>query len=249
MKKQFLTVFTVSSSIIAFAQSGVGVNTPNPTETSDVNGTERIRVLPINGSSNAIYTKPDGTKSNNKDQTFTATKTVVADKNGVLGTMNWIPSETPIVYVGTDRIDAVPYSSTVSTKNGVTITTPVLASKTFTLSKKSLVTFSFSVSASSIHTYSGALLQDGASKRFGAKLLLDSVGIINSGLPFSNSAANYADGFFYLDGTRTLLLGSGTYKVDLVGSVFAYDADDVGIRATFGATADDQLDIVAVAIP
>ncbi|TZF93513.1 hypothetical protein FW781_17620 [Chryseobacterium panacisoli] len=40
---------------------------------------------------NTIFTKPDGTKSTVKDQTFTAVKTVVADANGVLGYLDGLP--------------------------------------------------------------------------------------------------------------------------------------------------------------
>ncbi|MEE6130310.1 hypothetical protein V2E39_23120 [Chryseobacterium arthrosphaerae] len=70
----------------------VGINTAAPTEIMDVNGTVRVRDLPLNGSANAISTKPDGTKSTAKDQPFIATKTVVVDNNGVLGYVNGLPS-------------------------------------------------------------------------------------------------------------------------------------------------------------
>lgn len=73
------------------AQAGkVGINTSTPTEILNVNGTTRISSLPTNGTPNSIYTKPDGTMSAAKDQTFNATKTVVADNNGVLGTIDGI---------------------------------------------------------------------------------------------------------------------------------------------------------------
>lgn len=77
-----------------FAQ--VGIKTSVPTETLDVNGIERIRELPKHNTANAIFTKPDGTKSENKDQTFIATKMVVADANGVLGYADWNSTPNPI---------------------------------------------------------------------------------------------------------------------------------------------------------
>ncbi|MGC5744000.1 hypothetical protein [Chryseobacterium sp. NFX27] len=246
MNKKLFTAFAVP--LFMSLHSQVGVNTSNPTETLDINGLERIRVLPADGSLNAIYTKSDGTKSLNKDQPFRAVKTLVADDNGVVGSINWIPAQIPIILGGVDGIDVVTTASTISAVNGESTTTPVLATKTFTLSKKSIVTFSYNISASNILRYNGGDLYDGTSKRVGAKLILNSTDLINSGIPFTNSGQKYAFGVFYLNGNRSIVLNEGTYTVNLVGNVFAYQGDTVGIRATFGATPTDQLDILATAI-
>jgi len=76
-------------------------NAQYPTETLDLaTGTMRIRNLPLNGAINAIYTTPTGGSSVAattdlaglaKTQTFTATRTVIADKNGVLGYVTGLP--------------------------------------------------------------------------------------------------------------------------------------------------------------
>ena len=87
MKKLNLIVIFLST--MAFSQ--VGIKTDVPTEVLDVNGIERVRELPKHQMANAIFTKPDGTKSGNKDQTFIATKTIVADANGVLGFVDGLP--------------------------------------------------------------------------------------------------------------------------------------------------------------
>lgn len=73
------------------ASGQVGIKTNDPTEILDVNGTERVRELPKHLMGNAIFTKPDGTMSLTKNQTFTAVRTVVADANGVLGYMDGLP--------------------------------------------------------------------------------------------------------------------------------------------------------------
>jgi len=160
--------------------------------------------------------------------------------------VNLLPSENQAtVLAGTDGKDAVKTSCTISSINGVTGTTPALGTKLFTLKSRSMVTFLFNVSVSTIRAFSGSTLTDGTSKRFGAKLLLNSETIINAGTPFSNSGSQYTSGYFYLNGNRTIILNAGTYTVDLVGTVYAYDQDPVGIKATFGATEDDQLDIIA----
>ncbi len=76
------------------------INAPVPTETFDVNGTFRVRELPLNGKVNAIFTDPNGNSSLpvsgeisqiTKTQTFTGSRTVISNKNGVLGYVTGLP--------------------------------------------------------------------------------------------------------------------------------------------------------------
>lgn len=93
----------------------IGVGNSNsilPSETFDTNGTVRVRSLPANGMSNSIYTQADGTPSDARDQPFIATRTVVADVNGVLGTVTGLPA------TGTWNTIAYPANAT---NNTVTI--------------------------------------------------------------------------------------------------------------------------------
>lgn len=91
MKKKLIPlVGLVVFALQAFGQVGVGTETP--TESLDINGTLRIRDLPINGTTNAIFTTGENTSSSTRNQTFTATKMVVLDANGVLGTRPGLPS-------------------------------------------------------------------------------------------------------------------------------------------------------------
>lgn len=71
----------------------IGIGTANPTEQLDHNGIARLRGLPLNGATNAINTTSGGTASASQDQTFTATRTVVADANGVLGYVSGVPTQ------------------------------------------------------------------------------------------------------------------------------------------------------------
>jgi len=73
----------------------IGLNTSTPTEKLDNDGITRLRNLPVNGATNAINTTSAGAASSAQDQTFTATRTVVADANGVLGTVAGLPA-TPV---------------------------------------------------------------------------------------------------------------------------------------------------------
>lgn len=91
MKKYFYPMALLLSGAI-YAQTGkVGVNTETPTETLQVKGTARITDLPLKDATNSINTKTDGTASQTKNQTFTPTKTLVVDKNGVVGVVNGLP--------------------------------------------------------------------------------------------------------------------------------------------------------------
>ncbi|MFU2094867.1 hypothetical protein [Ornithobacterium rhinotracheale] len=89
MTRKLICAWALSVSFYGVAQ--VGVNTEQPTETLDVKGSVRVQTLPSNGATSAIFTKPDGTKSTSKDQTFTAKKTVVVDANGVMGVVDGLP--------------------------------------------------------------------------------------------------------------------------------------------------------------
>ena len=84
----------------------VGVNTPDPTEKFDNDGITRLRNLPTNGATNAINTTVDGDASAAQDQTFTATRTVVADANGVLGTVAGLPSAPVNIYTNDGTLTA-----------------------------------------------------------------------------------------------------------------------------------------------
>lgn len=86
MKTIYLLILTISISFSVKSQTkNVGVNTTTPTENMDVNGIVRLRAHPQDGETNAIYTKTNGDASGTKDQTFIATRNLLADANGVVG--------------------------------------------------------------------------------------------------------------------------------------------------------------------
>ena len=90
----FLLFACAPMAMLAQSASKVGVNTREPSENLHVSGTVRVEQLPKNGTANAIFTNPTtGKGSTTRDQTFAAQNMVVADKNGVLGTIrgvaNW----------------------------------------------------------------------------------------------------------------------------------------------------------------
>lgn len=68
------------------AQGKVGISTETPTESLDVKGTIRVRELPLKDEPNSIYNG-----DSNKATTFTPTRTIVSDNNGVLGYIDKLP--------------------------------------------------------------------------------------------------------------------------------------------------------------
>lgn len=109
--KTLSSVFIMCCYCCAYSQTNnkVGFTTTTPTEIIDVNGTARVRDIPLNGNLNAIYTKPDGTVSTAKDQTFNAVKTLVVDANGVVGSIDGIAITTA------PTIKTIQYSRTATT--------------------------------------------------------------------------------------------------------------------------------------
>lgn len=80
--KYSLSIVLSLFSMLGFAQQFVGVNTNDPTETMDVDGTVRIRILPEHKQVNAV--RVNGTEVN-PTGTFNAKYLVVSNENGVLG--------------------------------------------------------------------------------------------------------------------------------------------------------------------
>lgn len=84
----FMALPTVFWGQVKIGKVGINNNNSNSyTENLDVNGVFRIRKLEGTGvNKNAfIYTKSDGTASQQTDQVFVPSKVLVADQNGVVG--------------------------------------------------------------------------------------------------------------------------------------------------------------------
>lgn len=121
----------------------------------------------------------------------------------------------------------------------------ILTTRTFTLTRKSLVNFESLVTAGTLRNAAGNSLEDGRIKmmrtmfRFTTfESAASTLVLFNTTTPVTNSAAgsDYAAGLYRLAGSKKLILEPGTYTVNLIGGVFAADA--TGIRLTFGAGVD-----------
>lgn len=87
-----LELYTVGNTRMTIKGTGnVGIQTNYPSERLDNEGITRLRELPLNGATNAHHTTTGGGLSGAKDQTFTATRTVVSNADGVLGYVSGLP--------------------------------------------------------------------------------------------------------------------------------------------------------------
>jgi hypothetical protein len=115
----------------------VGISTV-PTEKLDINGNLRVRSLPQNGQQSAIYT---GSNTDpfalSKTETFTATRTIVANNNGVLGYVDGLPSGgSPISIIAQNGVTVTPQGSTYDIEIGGTLT----QNKTITTTSQGMLT-------------------------------------------------------------------------------------------------------------
>jgi hypothetical protein len=109
---------SATQKMIITGTGNIGINTSIPTEKLDNNGITRLRTLPLNGAANAINTNSSGNASSAQDQTFTATRTVVADANGVLGYVTGLPSTgsgTPTGSISVGQTISTVYSVPIAT--------------------------------------------------------------------------------------------------------------------------------------
>ncbi|MBV8326521.1 hypothetical protein [Chryseobacterium sp.] len=141
--------------------------------------------------------------------------------------------------------------SSASASNG----TATLISRTFTLNRSGLVTFTFSIPITNVTLADGTALSGGNSKLLAANMFitggnLNNYLVVRSGISIANAnSAAYTNSGYQVNGSRTILLAPGTYTVTLNPLVFAQDA--AGIRATFGdnSYADTVLDIISLPAP
>jgi len=217
----------------AIAQVGIG--TENPTNKLDVNGDVRIRT---------IEDLPD-------DTTF---KNIVADDSGVVKSI-----ETSRVLAGGDGVDAIPTSTTISTPGGGSAD-HLIASRTFTLTQRSIVSISSSVSVANILRPNGTSLTDGIAKLITLNVKFDETGgdsvpgnetIVEDAFPFTPYISGYASGYFFLNVSAKRVLEPGTYIINFKGRVYSPGTNytDQGVKATFAGATHDRIDIIAQPIP
>lgn len=209
-----------------------GINVSNPKSQMHTSGSVRMTGLGVN----------------NIDS-----KALTTDTSGNITTRSTMLL-LPQVLAGANGADAISVSQTLSSINGAASYTNGLLVRTFTISQTSLVVLSYQLGVGNIVNKSGSNLTDGTSKQIGARLTWKSLPsstpftvndvLYTDAISFMNSSVNYTKEFFYPRGSVSVTLTPGTYSVELKGYVYAYD-NLQGIKATFGGSAYDRLDVIA----
>ncbi|MGG5210983.1 hypothetical protein ACQWU4_18840 [Chryseobacterium sp. MIQD13] len=231
-----LKVSNTNKEIASILNNGnLGINVSNPSAQLHTSGSIRLSGLGINTAD---------------------TKIVTSDTNGNITTRS-TTLLLPQILAGANGIDAISATLSVSSVAGIASYTSNLLIRSFTLTQTSMVSFSYQLSVGSITNTTGGNLTDGASKQIGARLAWKSLPagspftlsdtLYTDAMPFMNSSANYTKGFYYPKGNCSLILSPGAYSVELKGYVYAYD-NLQGIKATFGGSPYDRLDIIATPV-
>lgn len=244
MNKLKLSIFSLMIGGTFYAQTGkVGINTETPNETLEINGTLRVNNLPESGSGK-IY---DGLNNTEAKTTFTGTNMVVSDDKGNLGTLPFVTY--PTLLAGGKREDVAPNTQIIRVRAASeTVYTENLSTAQFTLDKKSMVIFNSTLSINVLSNYLGTSIRDGVLRRLGSALYLNNEIVAINAMPFytyDTTSITFLTGQFYSNIQKVLILDAGTYNVRLEGSLNTNSSDRSGIRAEFGPSGYDILDIVA----
>ncbi|MDR2275788.1 MAG: hypothetical protein LBF27_33075 [Sphingobacterium sp.] len=269
-------IFSIGSGL--FVQGQVGINTTEPKSTLDIAGNADQSDI----TDGIIAPRITGTQLKNKDDRYTAdqdgaivyvtqglavsdtterTRTVLRKgyynfdaSRGTVGEWVRMFDNAPTVLSGANASNAHTGAAVIVSAANNNTGNASLLTRTFTVTERSLVTFSISVPVNQILNANGSNLTDGTSKNYGFNLVLTGGGLNNylftrQGAAFSNGGNSYTTGIFQLNSTRSIVLEPGNYTADL--KVYVYARDATGIRASFGGTGvgvDTVIDIIGVAI-
>lgn len=229
--KKIITLIGLISYTALFAQIGnVGIDTTSPTERLDI-GSGNVRIRDIN--------------ANNGDST--TDKLVVADGNGVLKT---VTKQSSLLQGGTFT-DQITTTQRATSANGVNDIVDMM-SKTFIVSKVSIVTFSYQLSWN-IPSLPG--LNEPGLKKVGSYLSftglpsgssLSTVPFAYQSIPLNVTSDLGIAGFNVFSSSHTLQLTPGTYTVTLRGEFRNPTTTNRSID--FGGGGTDFLTITAISV-
>lgn len=211
MKKKYFMVIAIAASLIIHAQSAgyIGINTATPTQTLDVNGTTRIRVLTPN------------TFDSNID------KVVIANDKGVLKSVpvNELVNRSYEVLFDLNALNTVTIND--NNPNASSPRVPVIIqSQSITLTKEAVVQINFSVPIDQVYGYGTSdAPTDGKAKMLRTNLVIDNAIVTRSTNTYTNAhlgAGTGIDsealgGIFYNTGSYFVKLNAGVHTIRLEG--------------------------------
>lgn len=180
---------TISIFVAIITNAQVGIKTPDPTRTLDVNGTSRIRTL------------TDKSTDKNYDQVLTTDAS---------GNVEYVPkSSLHQQYVELFHLKTLPPTLSNSSTAASNIST-----QSITLAKKALVVINFSVPINLSNTAS-----DGRARILRTHLLVDGNTAVRSSNIYTNSTSTGTNlyGLFYNTGSYFIELAAGAHTISLDG--------------------------------
>lgn len=211
--------------------TNVGIGTFDPTAKLHTNGTLRHEGLTV--------------KNDN-------TKFMTTDADGNVETRS-SASFLPVILVGGDGLPFTASPATVSSFSNDTDHN--LGTYSFTIARRSAVTFTYSIAVSDIADETGNPIGDSTPRYIGARLQWASPqpsgSAFTAGNAFSHASmlfgtggsSGYVNGIFYLNGSRTIAMEAGTYNVSVISTLKTEVSSGIGTSATF---VGNQFDVVAV---
>jgi len=212
----------------------VGINVPAPTAKLHTNGSVIHEALPVD--------------NNQKD-------VLVADASGKISKRT-TESLLPKIIAGGNIGDPFTNTVTISAIGASSSTTQEFFVTSFTIDKTSMVNINLILSAN-LKAANGAPFTTNNGRSFGTRVYFKNVPSGNSyaaggtimrlSTPYnSGSAAGYVAGYFYLSGSKSIVMTPGTYEIDIEARVLVNTADTQGLMGMFCEATDDRFDIVAV---
>ena len=225
-----------------YANAQVGINTTDPQETLHIAGsTGTIRIESLNRANAPSYHETTGISARN----------ISISEEG-----NLILAPIMLPLAGGDFSDPIPSAVSLTSATGASAS-GTINFYTFTLDRKSIVSFNSSVGASFVDT-AGATLVDARPRlafswfQFtavpaGSGIAVNTMITSSSAIytPTATTGTTVVNGNAMLNNTTQVILPAGTYTVALRVSIYG---GSYGFRVLFGGTSDDRLSIVAIPI-
>lgn len=185
-------LYTLSIFLGIIINAQVGINTPTPTRTLDVNGTSRIRVI------------------SDKSADTNYTQVLTTDANGNVDYVS--KSSLNQQYVPLFSLTTLP-----AVLNNSNTLASTISTQSITLTKTALVMINFSVPISL-----SAAATDGRARILRTHLIVDGNTMSRASNIYSNATSTGTNitGYFYNSGSVSIELAAGTHSLSLEGICF-----------------------------
>lgn len=237
--------------------SNVGINTDNPQQKLHVSGVKNVLSTNI-GTTGIPLIAPtiriDGLNSTGNPTVFNGVNTVNPLYVNSSGDTSVKKGNEKFSY-SASQTDAITSTTTLNvTANQVYQVTGDLLTVSFTLTQRSMVFISSTISAD-VRNSSGGTLNDGNSRSIAALLIFTSApassginvnsAIMSDGFTFANRATGGSINTFKLSPSTEAVLPAGNYTLVLRAAAIGADQTSDNFRVIFGGDTGDKLNVLA----